>query len=107
LVGYRQHLSNAVGGYGVKKDINDENTFYILNETSIRISFFSKTIAPHLIREKQVLELLALSYIDRSFKMRIKRTILFWQNRENLLLFKKRSKLRKMIYCFKVFWEYE
>jgi len=107
LVGYRQHLSNAVGGYGVKQDKKDEHKFYIEHETGVRIRFFSETIAPHLIQEKHILEFLALSYTDRSFKMRIKRTIVFWQNRDNLLLFKKRSKLRKMFYCFKAFWKYD
>lgn len=107
LVGYRQHVANAVGGYGIKKSDKKAQKFCILNETSVRISFFSKKIAPNLMYEKEVLELLALSYKDKSFKTRIKRIILFWQNKDNLLLFKKRSKLNKMVYCLKAFWKYD
>ena len=107
LVGYRQHIANAVGGYGIKKNDKKVQTFSILNETSVRISFFSKKIAPNLMYEKEVLELLALSYRDKSFKTRFKRIILFWKNKDNLLLFKKRSKLSKMIYCIKAFWKYD
>ena len=108
LVSYRQHLSNAVGGYGVKKDNKKEgDKFFILSQACVRIRCFSQTIASHLTLEKQVLKLLALSYRDRSFKMRIKRILLFWNNRDNLLLFKKRSKPLKMIYCLKAFWKYD
>ncbi|MEI8084982.1 MAG: glycosyltransferase family 2 protein [Paludibacter sp.] len=107
LVGYRQHISNAVGGYGVKKSDKKVKTYNILNETRIRISFFAEHINPKLVNEKRILEFLTLSYTRKSLIMRIKRVILFWQNREDFLLFKKRSKIRKMIYCLKAFWKYD
>lgn len=107
MVGYRQHTSNAVGGYGVKKSDKETLNFNILNETNIRLRYFADKINPHLTHEKQVLEFLALSYLDKSLKMRLKRIIVFWQNKDNLLLFKKRNKIRKMIYCFKSFWKYD
>jgi len=107
LVGYRQHIANAVGGYGIKESDKKAQTFNILNETSVRVNYFSKKIAPNLMHEKEVLDIMALSYADKSFKMRIKRIIIFLENRESLLLFKKRSNFRKMIYCFKAFWKYD
>ncbi len=107
LVGYRQHVSNAVGGYGVKKKDKKAKTYSILNETQVRLIYFSKIIAPHLNYEKRVLEKLGNSYIDRSLKTRLSRVSLFWKNRDALLLFKKRNKTRKMIYCLKVFWKYD
>jgi glycosyltransferase involved in cell wall biosynthesis len=107
MVGYRQHASNAVGGYGVKKQDKKEQRCLTLNETSVRISFFAQSVDPNLTHEKQVLQQLAASYLDRSFVMRMKRISLFWQNWNDLLLFKKRNSIRKMVYCFKVFWKYD
>jgi len=107
LVGYRQHNSNAVGGYGVIKSDKEVMSYNILNETKVRILFFAEKINPKLTQEKQVLEFLAQSYINRSLIMRLKRISLFWRNRDDLLLFKKRNKIRKMIYCFKAFWKYD
>jgi glycosyltransferase involved in cell wall biosynthesis len=104
LVGYRQHIANAVGGYGVNKKVQE---FQILDETKVRINHFVKNISNKLQTEKQVLEILAKSYVDKSFKMRLKRIDVFWKNRDDLLLFKKRGNLRKMIYCVKAFWKYD
>lgn len=107
LVGYRQHVSNAVGGYGVKKSDKKAKSYNILNETRVRISFFAEKINPQLVHEKRVLEFLTSSYTDKSFIIRIKRIAIFFQNKDVLLLFKKRSKIRKMIYCIKAFWKYD
>jgi glycosyltransferase involved in cell wall biosynthesis len=107
LVGYRQHRDNTIGALGVKLIEKKEPEFNILSDTQIRTRIFAKNIAPHLIKERLALELLTNSYIDKSFKMRLRRISLFWQNREDLLLFKKRGKLLKMIYCFKAFWKYD
>lgn len=107
LVGYRQHTSNAVGSYNVKKDDKKTESFAIPNEAYVRISFFSKSIATHLKKEKQVLEFLASTYTNKTLAMRIKRVAIYWENRENLLHFKKRSKIRKLLYCIKAFWKYE
>jgi glycosyltransferase involved in cell wall biosynthesis len=107
LVGYRQHVMNVVGGYGIKKSDKKESKFIILNETHVRLHAFIKVIAPHLTKEKTVLELLEKSYTDKSLKMRLKRIQLFWENRDALFLFKKRSELRKKILCLKAIWRYD
>jgi glycosyltransferase involved in cell wall biosynthesis len=106
LVGYRQHENNifgAIGHKGGKEDNKDER----INESHNRIQIFSKNTASHLIREKQVLEQLADSYTNKSLTMRLKRVNIFWNNRDALLLFKKRSKFRNMLFCLKVFWKYQ
>jgi len=107
LVGYRQHENNtfgAIGGNaGGKKDSEAER----INNSHIRIQIFAKNLTPHLVGEKKVFELLAKSYTDKSFIMRLKRVVVFWKNRDALLLFKKRTKIRNMLYCIKVFWKYQ
>lgn len=107
LVGYRQHGSNAVGGYGIKKKNKEVPTYCILDESVVRLERFTKSISPELLAEHKVLEFLAASYRDRSLRMRLKRIKVFWNHREELLLFKKRGKIRKMIYCIKAFWKYD
>lgn len=106
LVGYRQHENNtfgAIGHFGGKKDSESER----INESHKRIQIFARNTAPHLVKEQLVLEQLANSYTDKSFIMRLKRVAVFWNNRDALLLFKKRTKIRNMLYCIKVFWKYQ
>jgi glycosyltransferase involved in cell wall biosynthesis len=106
LVGYRQHDNNTIGAF--KKKIKRKDlAFEELNESQIRIQIFAKNTAPHLSKEQKILEQLAESYANRSLLMRLKRIIIFWKNKDNLLLFTKRSSARKMFYCFKVFWKYD
>jgi len=107
LVGYRQHENNIIGGYGVKINNKKDFKFKPINETSIRVQIFSENILPHLVNEKLILKKLGDSYADRSLKMRVKRIRIFWENKDALLLFKKRNKMRKMIYCVKAFWKYD
>jgi hypothetical protein len=107
LVGYRQHENNtlgAIGGnVGGKKDSEQER----INESHKRIQIFAKSITPFLSNEKRILEFLAKSYTDKSIIMRLKRVSVFWKNKDSLLLFKKRTKMRNMLYCIKVFWKYQ
>ncbi len=107
LVGYRQHVSNAVGGFDVKRSDKKTASFSIPNEAFVRISFFSKSIAVNLTKEKLILEFLAASYLDKSLKMRIKRVGLFLDNKDAILVFKKKSRLRKVLFCFKASWKYD
>jgi glycosyltransferase involved in cell wall biosynthesis len=107
LVDYRQHQNNTIGALGLKNSEKEESSFDILGDTEIRTRIFAKNILPHLIKEKHILEQLSNSYADKSFKMRTKRIVLFWQNRDSLLLFKKRNVIFKLIYCFKAFWKYD
>ena len=102
LVSYRQHDNNTLGAIGIKKNAKD-----IINGRKVnynRIIKFSMAINENLQYEKQVLLKLAYSYIDFSFKTRLKRVVLFWKNRDSLLFFKKRNEIRKAYYCIKMFW---
>jgi len=102
LVSYRQHDNNTLGAIGIKKNVKD-----IINGRKVnynRIIKFSMAINENLQYEKQVLLKLAYSYIDFSFKTRLKRVVLFWENRDSLLFFKKRNEIRKAYYCIKMFW---
>ena len=102
LVSYRQHDNNTLGAIGIKKNVKDIIKGRKVNYN--RIIKFSMAINENLQYEKQVLLKLAYSYIDFSFKTRLKRVVLFWKNRDSLLFFKKRNEIRKAYYCIKMFW---
>lgn len=106
LVGYRQHMNNALGAIGHSSEKGDSE-FSRMKKSQTRVEIFSKIVAPHLINERKVLEKLAKSYSNRSICSRFSRIGLFWKNRNDLLLFKKRNDLRKMFFCIKVFWKYQ
>jgi len=105
LVGYRQHDNNVFGAKG-KQGQKGEETKRI-NLSHRRVQIFAENTAAHLKNEISVFENLAKSYTDKSVKMRLKRIAIFWENRDALLLFKKRIKIRKMFYCLTVFWKYQ
>jgi len=106
LVGYRQHENNIIGAIGHKGGRKDSKLERIQNSQK-RIEIFAQNTAAHLHKEKLVFEQLAKSYTDKSLKMRLKRVSIFWNNNDALLLFKKRTKIRNLLYCFKVFWKYQ
>ena len=105
LVGYRQHNSNIIGAIGLRNNF-ESNTERIRN-SHIRNEIFAQHTASHLQKEKELFDFLARSYVDKSFKMRLKRVSVFWKYNDELFLFKKRSKIRNLLYCFKAFWKYQ
>jgi len=106
LVGYRQHQNNALGAIGHDNEKGDTEHSRMI-KSQIRVGIFSKRIPQHLVREREVLEKLADSYTNRSIRSRVRRINLFWNNRNELLLFKKRSKIRNMLFCIKASWKYQ
>ena len=106
LVGYRQHANNIIGGIGHIGGRKESELERIRN-SQIRVGIFAKNTSPHLKNEQFVFEQLAKSYSDKSFLMRLKRVGIFWKNNDALLLFKKRTKIRNLLYCIKVFWKYQ
>jgi glycosyltransferase involved in cell wall biosynthesis len=106
LVAYRQHENNIIGAFGVKA-VKNKETFEVLSETLIRMQTFAKNVAPHLSKERLILEQLGNTYSNKSISMRLNRVSIYWRNRDAFLHFKKRSKIRKMLYCIKVIWKYE
>jgi glycosyltransferase involved in cell wall biosynthesis len=103
LVGYRQHENNALGAIGVKK--NDKKKSNPREITCNRIVHLSMALNDNLHYEKKVLSKLLESYIDLSFKSRLKRVALYWKNKDALLFFKRRNEFRKAFYCLKMFWQ--
>ncbi|NDP22688.1 MAG: glycosyltransferase family 2 protein [Paludibacter sp.] len=103
LVGYRQHETNALGAVGVSKSKKKDSVSRKI--THEMILNFITALDERLVYEKQVLQKLAVTYVDLSLKSRIKRVALFWQNKEALLFFKKRNEFRKAFYCLKMLWQ--
>lgn len=101
LVGYRQHSSNVLGaiGVGVKKKYDPYIFFYD------RLITFSAALDEKNKREKQVIDELAITFIDTSLTQRWNKVKLFLKNNDELLFFKRRSGLRKYLYCVKIFFK--
>lgn len=107
LVGYRLHENNTLGVLSVVnsgKNLSKEDQ---IKETYNRLKIFSENLSLHLTKEKKVLELLTKSYTNKSIRVRLTRVAVFLKNKDSLLLFRKRTKVSKLLYCFKVFWEYQ
>jgi len=98
LVGYRQHANNIIGGIGHSGGKKDSDLERIRN-SKIKIDIFAKNTALYLSKEQKIFEQLAKSYTDKSFAMRLKRVCIFWKNNDALFLFKKRTKMRNLLYC--------
>jgi len=107
LVGYRLHENNSLGVLGIDisgKKLSKEDQ---IKESHNRLKIFSENLRLHLTKEKKVLDLLTKSYADKSIRMRLIRVKVFLNNKDSLLLFRKRTKTLKLLYCFKAFWKYQ
>ncbi|OIP81065.1 MAG: hypothetical protein AUK44_10785 [Porphyromonadaceae bacterium CG2_30_38_12] len=100
LVRYRQHANNTLSGKAETEAERIRNTYKRLK------CLAAHTPAAKFLREKKALEALAKSYHDRSFGNRQRRVGVFLKFNKEILHFRKRNKLSKFIYSFKMFWKY-
>ena len=108
MVLYRQHSSNvfgAIGGKSRKKSSQNKRKEKQKELVQIRkrIDLFYELCPKDLVKEKQVLSNLQKSYRNFSFYNNLLRMTTFFSNYKILLYVKKRSVLRKMLFCFKMF----
>lgn len=108
LVYYRQHASNlygAVGGKRRKKSKEEDLKKKRLEIINIRtrINAFTDACPAGFVKEKKVLQALAKSYSSFSLPNNVMRVYLFLRHYKLLLAVKKRSLLRKYLFCLKMF----
>ena len=108
LVHYRQHASNlygAVGGKRRKKSKEEElkKKRQEITNIRIRINAFADACPVGFVKEKKVLEALGKSYSSFSLANNVMRVYLFFRYYKLLLAVKKRSLLRKYLFCLKMF----
>jgi len=107
LVRYRLHDNNTLGVLGINNNDKNITKEDLIKASYNRLKIFSENLSAHLTKEKKVFELLAKSYYNKSIIMRLIRVAVFLRYKDDLLLFRKRTKVRKLFYCFKVFWKYQ
>lgn len=110
LVYYRQHAHNTIGAVGGKSrktglaGPNRDSKRQKLEDIRNRMQAFYKLCPGSLEKEKKVLQQLASCYRSFSLGNNFQRMLLFFRYRHTLLAVKKRSNLRKFLFCIKMFW---
>ena len=108
LASYRQHSANIFGAAGGKSrkhnKINKaEKNRLEMRRIRIRIKIFYDKCPTELVKEKEVLRRLVKSYESFSLVNNFNRMLLFFKYQHQLLASKKRSVIRKYLFCFKMF----
>jgi len=109
LVKHRNHVNSAIGALRIKS--RNRKNFYTkikerkenLKSVRKKIELFYNTCSITNKPEKEILFDLMMSYKNFSLKNNIKRVQLFLKHRKQLLAIKKRSALRKWLFCYKMF----
>jgi glycosyltransferase involved in cell wall biosynthesis len=107
LVKYRQHASNVYGVVGGKSKKRDQlervqRKKRDLTRVRTRMNAYYHAVPDHLIPQKRLLGALVRSYRDFSPLNDIRRVGLFLANYKLLLVVKKYSEFRKILFCFKM-----
>jgi len=105
---YRQHSDNYYGAVGTKrkKKKKEDKKAKKLKERQViieRINAFYEACPARLNKEKHVLQTLVKSYRSFSITNNFLRMITFFRYYKLLLAMKKRSLIRKYLYCLKTF----
>ncbi len=108
LASYRQHSANIFGAAGGKSrkhnKINKaEKNRLEKKRIRIRIKAFYNNCPNELVKEKEVLRRIVKSYENFSLLNNFQRMVLFFKYKNLLLASKKRSALRKYLFCLKMF----
>jgi glycosyltransferase involved in cell wall biosynthesis len=110
MVHYRQHAHNLFGVVGTRRKKTAEEKKKIeerkkreVEEIRTRINAFRDQCPAQRTGEKKVLSALAQSYRSFSLTNNFRRMLLFFRHYPLLLAVKKRSGLRKILFCFKMF----
>ena len=108
LVYYRQHSNNvfgAVGGKSKKEDkkLRSEKKQLALAHIRERMQIFYNACPDNHLFEKSALGALNNSYQNFSLLNNLQRVYLFFRYQQQLLVVKKRSGFRKLLFCLKMF----
>ena len=106
LVQYRQHADNFIGAIKVKGRSKKRETHYeVIAKIRSRIGIFYETCPDTNIEAKKILKKLKRSYRSFSVENNFLRMIVFYRYRSELLALKKRTAIRKWLFCLKMFFK--
>ena len=108
LASYRQHSANIFGAAGGKSRKQNNTTKAEISKLEIagirqRIKTFYAACPDNMVHEKEVLRKLVKSYESFSLPNNFNRMWLFFKYHDQLLASKKRSGIRKFLFCLKMF----
>ncbi|WP_301925991.1 glycosyltransferase family 2 protein [Ferruginibacter sp.] len=108
LVSYRQHAANIFGVVGSKSrkhnKINKaERNRLEMSRIRTRMNAFYNACPDALVKEKAVLKKLVKTYQDFSLVNNFQRMMLFFKYQDQFLASKKRSAIRRYLFCLKMF----
>jgi glycosyltransferase involved in cell wall biosynthesis len=108
LANYRQHSANIFGAAGGKSRSHNKANKAGKKKQEIknirtRIKAFYDQCPVELVKEKEVLRRLVKSYESFSLANNFQRMKLFFKYQDQLLASKKRSAIRKYLFCLKMF----
>jgi glycosyltransferase involved in cell wall biosynthesis len=108
LANYRQHSANIFGAAGGKSRSHNkankaEKKKQEIKNIRTRIKAFYDQCPVELVKEKEVLRRLVKSYESFSLANNFQRMKLFFKYQDQLLASKKRSAIRKYLFCLKMF----
>ena len=110
LVLYRQHDGNVIGvnGGGAKatkqRRISKEERNKLVRQ---RMQLMYEKCPDNLVEIKKVFYSLNKSYQNFSFRNNFTRMITFFRHRQEITAYKKRSELRRWLFCLKMFYKIE
>jgi hypothetical protein len=107
LVKYRQHAANVYGVVGGKSKKRDqlerrERKKRDVAKVRTRMNAYYQAVPDHFVPQKRLLGALVRSYRNFSPINDIRRVALFLANYKLLLVVKRYSDLRKILFCFKM-----
>ncbi|MDN3657697.1 glycosyltransferase family 2 protein [Ferruginibacter paludis] len=108
LVSYRQHAANIFGVVGSKSrkhnKINKaERNRLEMSRIRTRMNAFYNACPDALVKEKAVLKKLVKTYQNFSLVNNFQRMMLFFKYQDQFLASKKRSAIRRYLFCLKMF----
>lgn len=109
LVLYRQHVNNLYGAVGTRRKKTKEEKAKIRERKRLEVTHIRQRMqafadrCPDHLPEKKILQALNRSYQSFSLPNNFSRMMLFFRYHPQLLTVKKRSALRKYLFCLKMF----
>lgn len=105
LVQYRQHTTNAIGADTHRAKKQKPSAEERKNIARQRMQLLYEKCPATQVEQKQVLEVLAVTYQNNDLASRWKRMITFLQYRDIILAYKKKSAFMRILFCIKMFFK--
>lgn len=110
LVKYRNHSNNIIGAVKIKnsnkaKESKQHQKQQTTNINKVRLQLFYELCPATLKKEKAIMQKIITASSSFSFVNNCKRVVVYLQNMQLLLAIKKKNVLRKLFYCFKMFYQ--